>query len=34
MGQLDQALGYVDVVLSDEILGEIDVAHRQHPMPY
>ena len=34
MGQLDQALGYVDVVLSDEILAEIDAAHRQHPMPY
>ena len=34
MDQLDQALGYVDVTLSDEILAEIDATHRQHPMPY
>jgi aryl-alcohol dehydrogenase-like predicted oxidoreductase len=32
--QLQQALGSVDVVLSDEVLGEIDTAHRAHPMPY
>jgi len=34
MDQLDQALGYVDVTLSNEILAEIDATHRQHPMPY
>jgi aryl-alcohol dehydrogenase-like predicted oxidoreductase len=34
MGQLDQALGYSDVTLSDEVLAEIDAAHRMHPMPY
>ncbi|MBL3702358.1 aldo/keto reductase [Sulfitobacter sp. BDSS02] len=34
MDQLDLALGSVDVVLSDEVMGEIDKAHRAHPMPY
>jgi len=34
MAQLDLALGSVDVVLSDEVLSEIDMAHRAHPMPY
>ena len=34
MEQLDRALGAAGVVLSDEILGEIDAAHRAHPMPY
>ncbi|WP_456386847.1 aldo/keto reductase [Profundibacter sp.] len=32
--QLQVALGAVDVVLSDEVLGEINAAHRAHPMPY
>lgn len=32
--QLVHALGSVDVVLSDEVLGEIDLAHRAQPMPY
>ncbi len=34
MDQLERALGSVDVVLSDEVLAEIDTAHRAHPMPY
>ncbi|MDG1472904.1 MAG: aldo/keto reductase [Ascidiaceihabitans sp.] len=34
MAQLDVALGTVDVTLSDEVLKEIDAAHRLHPMPY
>ncbi|MEM7440499.1 MAG: aldo/keto reductase [Pseudomonadota bacterium] len=34
MDQLDIALGSVDVKLSDEVLAEIDTAHRAHPMPY
>ena len=32
--QLKHALGSVDVQLSDEVLQEIDQAHRAHPMPY
>ncbi|MFY9211204.1 MAG: aldo/keto reductase [Aestuariivita sp.] len=34
IAQLDRALGSVDVVLSDEVMGEIAAAHRAHPMPY
>ena len=34
MDQLEVALGAVDVVLSDEVLAEIDAAHKAHPMPY
>lgn len=34
MDQLEVALGAMDVVLSDEVLAEIDVAHKAHPMPY
>lgn len=34
MAQLDLALGSVDVVLSDEVMADIDAAHRAHPMPY
>lgn len=34
MEQLDLALGSADVTLSDEILHEIDTAHRAHPMPF
>ena len=34
MDQLERALGSVDVTLSDEVLREIDKAHRAHPMPY
>lgn len=34
MDQLDIALGSVEVTLSDEVLQEIDTAHRAHPMPY
>ncbi|WP_146344368.1 aldo/keto reductase [Phaeobacter marinintestinus] len=34
MVQLDHALESVNVVLSDEVLREIDTAHRAHPMPY
>ncbi len=32
--QLELALGAADAVLSDEVLDEIDTAHRAHPMPY
>lgn len=31
---LDRILGSVEVSLSDEVLAEIDLAHRAHPMPY
>ena len=34
MEQLDRALTSVEVTLSDEVLAEIDQAHRAHPMPY
>ncbi len=34
LAQLEHALGAVDVGLSDAVLGEIDAAHRAHPMPY
>ena len=34
MEQLDLALGTVDVTLSDEVLRDIDMAHRAHAMPY
>lgn len=32
--QLEIALGSVDVTLSPEVMAEIDLAHRAHPMPY
>ncbi|MBK0326707.1 aldo/keto reductase [Rhodobacteraceae bacterium F11138] len=34
MDQLELALGSVDVVLNDDVLADIDAAHRAHPMPY
>lgn len=34
MEQLKVALGSVEVVLSDEVLGEIGAAHKAHPMTY
>ncbi|TMM55147.1 aldo/keto reductase [Sulfitobacter sabulilitoris] len=34
MDQLEVALGAVDVTLSEEVMAEIDTAHRAHPMPY
>ncbi len=34
MDQLELALGAADVTLSDEVIREIDKAHRAHPMPY
>ncbi|MDU8927112.1 aldo/keto reductase [Alisedimentitalea sp. MJ-SS2] len=34
MDQLEVALGAADVTLTDEVLDEIDTAHRAHPMPY
>ena len=34
MEQLEVALKSADVTLSDEVLADIDVAHRAHPMPY
>ncbi|MCE8009399.1 aldo/keto reductase [Aestuariivita sp.] len=34
MAHLERALGSVEVTLSDEVLAEIDQAHRAHPMPY
>ncbi|WP_114285743.1 aldo/keto reductase [Candidatus Halocynthiibacter alkanivorans] len=32
--QLDLALGAADLVLSDEVLAEIEAAHKAHPMPF
>ncbi len=32
--QLERALGVGDLVLSPEVMDEIDAAHRAHPMPY
>jgi aryl-alcohol dehydrogenase-like predicted oxidoreductase len=34
MDQLETALGSVELTLSDEVLADIDTAHRAHPMPY
>ncbi|MDX2482535.1 MAG: aldo/keto reductase [Pseudodonghicola sp.] len=34
MAQLEHALASVEVKLSDQILEEIDAAHRAHPLPY
>lgn len=34
LDQLDVALGAVDIDLSDDIMAQIDAAHRTHPMPY
>ncbi len=34
MAQLDVALGAADISLSDEVMRDIDTAHRAHPMPY
>jgi aryl-alcohol dehydrogenase-like predicted oxidoreductase len=34
LDQLERALGSVEVDLSDEVLKDIDSAHRAHPMPY
>jgi aryl-alcohol dehydrogenase-like predicted oxidoreductase len=34
VSQLEHLLGSVNVVLSDEVLAEIDLAHRAQPMPY
>ncbi|MEL7106746.1 MAG: aldo/keto reductase [Pseudomonadota bacterium] len=34
LAQLETALHAADVTLSDEVLAEIDAAHRAHPMPY
>lgn len=34
MEQLECCLGAADLTLSEEVLAEIDAAHRQHPMPY
>ncbi|PKQ11158.1 MAG: aldo/keto reductase [Alphaproteobacteria bacterium HGW-Alphaproteobacteria-1] len=34
LAQLDRALGAAEVTLGDEVLADIDAAHRAHPMPY
>ncbi|THH37371.1 aldo/keto reductase [Aliishimia ponticola] len=34
LDQLDVALGAADVTLSQEVLDDITIAHRAHPMPY
>ncbi len=34
MDQLDLALGAAEVTLSDDVLRDIDLAHRAHAMPY
>lgn len=34
VAQLEHALGAAQVTLSDEVLSDIDAAHKAHPMPY
>lgn len=34
LAQLDNALASAEVTLSDAVLGDISVAHKEHPMPY
>ncbi|WP_299204817.1 aldo/keto reductase [uncultured Tateyamaria sp.] len=34
MEQLEVAIGAADLQLSDEVLADLDTAHRAHPMPY
>ena len=34
MEQLERIIAGADVVLSDEVMADIDLAHRAHPMPY
>ena len=34
LDQLEHALASVDVTLSEDVLAEIDAAHRAHPMPF
>lgn len=34
LAQLETVLGAADLVLSDEVLAEIDRAHKAHPMPF
>lgn len=34
MEQLEVALGAAELTLSDEVLAELDVVHKAHPMPY
>jgi aryl-alcohol dehydrogenase-like predicted oxidoreductase len=34
LAQLEAAIGAADLVLSQEVLDEINAAHKQHPMPY
>lgn len=34
LDQLRRVLGTVPVRLSEEVMAEIDTAHRAHPMPY
>jgi aryl-alcohol dehydrogenase-like predicted oxidoreductase len=34
LAQLDTALGAADLTLSEEVLAEIDAAHKAHPMPF
>ncbi|WP_299154799.1 aldo/keto reductase [uncultured Tateyamaria sp.] len=34
MDQLEVALGAADLTLSQEVMDDIDAAHRAHPMPY
>ncbi|MGJ8544806.1 MAG: aldo/keto reductase [Sulfitobacter sp.] len=34
MAQLETALGAIDLEISEEVVAEIDAAHKAHPMPY
>ncbi|WP_298857737.1 aldo/keto reductase [uncultured Sulfitobacter sp.] len=34
MEQLDRIIAGADLVLSEEVMADIDMAHRAHPMPY
>jgi aryl-alcohol dehydrogenase-like predicted oxidoreductase len=34
LAQLSLALGAADLILDEDVLADIDAAHRAHPMPY
>ena len=34
VAQLERIIAGADLVLSDEVMADIDTAHRAHPMPY
>jgi aryl-alcohol dehydrogenase-like predicted oxidoreductase len=34
MEQLERIIAGADLVLSDEVMADVDTAHRAYPMPY